>query len=412
MERRALLSLLGTVGGLAGCLRFQGASEPTSQPTTTSRATTDRTTLSTTGQPTPTGTSPAVTETTKSFPITLEQQWTDRGLVSAIWEREGAFFVNEFFRLARFTSGGDLTWESRRITEDTDRHFDTDLVVTDAVVGVGTSTTVDESDAGGELRGYSRDDGTVQWSVAAPADGNHHLMAHVESTADGTVIGVSQGHGQSDEQDPVIYAVDGATGERQWTSSELPRGFVHDIAVRNRQLLVGTSVEGLLIFDVDSGTQVATHDAVEVTFAGMAVDGSVVYTSDDPIQAFDLDGETRRWETVIVSTVKGGPSVGDGQVYYGTESGQLVAIDAASGEQQWTATTQAMIRMDPVVQGGVVWVADHAGTTYAFDAETGELAYRLDPWDDIERSRPIGAIDETVLVGGVPTKAFSVADSV
>ncbi|MFT3762436.1 MAG: outer membrane protein assembly factor BamB [Pseudoxanthomonas sp.] len=68
----------------------------------------------------------------------------------------------------------------------------------------------------------------------------------------------------------------------------------------------------------------------------------------------------------------GGPGAGDGLVVIGTLDGQVVALDAASGEEKWHAKVPNEVIAAPVIGQGYVLVRSNDGAVSAFDAATGE----------------------------------------
>lgn len=142
-----------------------------------------------------------------------------------------------------------------------------------------------------------------------------------------------------------LYAVDAATGAREW--------------------------HGLT--DV-SGT-VATTPAVA---------GGTVYAggSDYPVLAVDAATGDRRWaaeESALGSGMVTAPTVADGLVYAAHDGGRLFALDGATGERAWSVEVAESAQPGPpAVADGVVYFASGA-TQYALDAATGERLWTNDP---------------------------------
>lgn len=397
MNRRAFLSttLLGTVG--TGCLRLTG------QGTETPRG------VSANGKDDEPegGFDPTRTTQTGSGALELEQLWSDSGLFSRITVRRGGFYVDDFSRLVRYTKDGRVTWKTPEIGKDSPHHYASNFAFTDSTVCVGTATDEDETTAAGELRAYNREDGSLRWSLTGKDDDNHHDMEIVGATGDGLVLGVSQDDGAGDRQEPIVYAVNEITGDRRWTITELPNTFVVDLVIHDESLYIGT-IKGLYGFGLKGGEKRSTHESIRTNFAGMALEGDILYTPHNQIKAFNLRTGETLWKTEIVSTVKAGPTVAGGQVFVGTESGHLVALDVGTGNQHQLARTRAKIKTDPIPHNGYVWSSDETGNVYAHDRSTGNNVLTLEPWDDNDGSRPIGLLDTVILVSGVPSKAFEI----
>ncbi|MFB6177832.1 MAG: PQQ-binding-like beta-propeller repeat protein, partial [Halobaculum sp.] len=89
-------------------------------------------------------------------------------------------------------------------------------------------------------------------------------------------------------------------------------------------------------------------------------------------------GVTRAWTTSFGSRFGGSVAVVDGTVYGLGNGGELVALDARSGETVWTTTLDGRgVRGGPTVERGSVYVG-HDDTVYAVNARTGSVEWRAD----------------------------------
>ncbi|MBO7942470.1 PQQ-binding-like beta-propeller repeat protein, partial [Streptomyces sp. S9] len=68
----------------------------------------------------------------------------------------------------------------------------------------------------------------------------------------------------------------------------------------------------------------------------------------------------------------GGPGAGDGLVVIGGLEGEVIALDAATGEQKWTAKVPNEVIAAPSIGLGMVFVRSNDGRVTAFDATSGE----------------------------------------
>ncbi|HUU42785.1 MAG TPA: PQQ-binding-like beta-propeller repeat protein, partial [Planctomycetota bacterium] len=85
------------------------------------------------------------------------------------------------------------------------------------------------------------------------------------------------------------------------------------------------------------------------------------------------------WDAQLTSCVTA-PVVASGRVFVaGTDTGQVVALDAATGRRLWTATLGGRIDTPPTVDRGLCLVGCHDGWVYALRAGDGELAWRMRP---------------------------------
>ncbi len=83
----------------------------------------------------------------------------------------------------------------------------------------------------------------------------------------------------------------------------------------------------------------------------------------------------------------------DGIVYASSESGRIVALDAAQGRPVWEFDTGEPIRCSPAVAGGIVYCGSNDGILYALDARSGKPVWKYETGGPIQASPAI--------VGGV-----------
>ena len=67
----------------------------------------------------------------------------------------------------------------------------------------------------------------------------------------------------------------------------------------------------------------------------------------------------------------------DGAVLFGSDDGNVYAVDAASGRQRWMARTGGPVASSPAVAGGRVFAVSYDGRLYAFDVHSGEVLWKF-----------------------------------
>ena len=67
----------------------------------------------------------------------------------------------------------------------------------------------------------------------------------------------------------------------------------------------------------------------------------------------------------------------DAVVYFGSDDGNLYAVDSATGHQVWKFTTAGPVSSTPAVDGGGVYFASYDGKFYALDAKSGALKWKF-----------------------------------
>jgi outer membrane protein assembly factor BamB len=93
------------------------------------------------------------------------------------------------------------------------------------------------------------------------------------------------------------------------------------------------------------------------------------------------------------------PAVVDDTVYLTSATGELRALDAASGELRWSSdvTGGAELVSSPAVAAGVVYLGDANGVLYAVDAATGEVAWHVNAGSFLSAPAVVGGV---IYVGG------------
>lgn len=115
------------------------------------------------------------------------------------------------------------------------------------------------------------------------------------------------------------------------------------------------SRQGLIVaFDETSGKRVWSLDLAEYRDEGM------------------LSGVSKLWSDGISAKVSGGLVVSYSSVFFGTENGVVMALDADTGKVKWQTSVKGEVLAQPAVDEGLVVVNTGSGKLFALDAETGE----------------------------------------
>ncbi len=83
-------------------------------------------------------------------------------------------------------------------------------------------------------------------------------------------------------------------------------------------------------------------------------------------------GLSKMWTDGISAKLSGGITAAYQNIYFGTEDGLVIAVDAASGDVKWQQNVRGEVLAKPAVDEGVVLVNTGSGVMYALDAYTGE----------------------------------------
>ncbi len=108
-------------------------------------------------------------------------------------------------------------------------------------------------------------------------------------------------------------------------------------------------------------------------------DGRVYAAGSDGVGAWDLQTGKQAWRFEDKKDkdghrfgIAGSPGVGDGLVVVGGLEGDVLALDAATGEMKWKAKVATEVLAAPAVGQGMVLVRSIDGRVTAFDAGSGE----------------------------------------
>lgn len=119
---------------------------------------------------------------------------------------------------------------------------------------------------------------------------------------------------------------------------------------------------------------------------GTAVSGTAGADSDDSFEP----GE-RIWSFETGDTVESSPTIVDKTVYFGSDDGNVYALDAETGAEQWRFETAEPpedqryddpgVEAEPKVIDGTVYVGAYDNYLYALDADSGDELWRYEAGD-------------------------------
>lgn len=109
----------------------------------------------------------------------------------------------------------------------------------------------------------------------------------------------------------------------------------------------------------------------------------VAVGTDGVINCFDAKSGARLWNhrmniegKLVDSNFGGGASIADDRVYATNGVGEVVALDAATGELQWKVQPAGPLRGSPTIAFGQVFVMTQDNQIIALDAKSGELIWQ------------------------------------
>ncbi|WP_026377237.1 outer membrane protein assembly factor BamB [Aestuariibacter salexigens] len=84
------------------------------------------------------------------------------------------------------------------------------------------------------------------------------------------------------------------------------------------------------------------------------------------------------WSDGESAKIAGGLTTAYNNLYFGTENGDVFALDAATGERKWHAEVKGEVLASPAIDGEVVVVNTTSGTLYGLNALTGEQLWLME----------------------------------
>lgn len=91
---------------------------------------------------------------------------------------------------------------------------------------------------------------------------------------------------------------------------------------------------------------------------------------------FNQDGLTSSitnlWSSGIAAKISGGLSVAYETLFFGTENGEVVALDVNTGKQKWLVKVKGEVLAAPAIDEGVVVINTGSGLMFGLDAASGE----------------------------------------
>lgn len=84
-----------------------------------------------------------------------------------------------------------------------------------------------------------------------------------------------------------------------------------------------------------------------------------------------------KWRFATGDRVVSSPVWNDGVLFFGSDDGNVYAVDAATGIQTWKYATGGPVPSTPAVAGGLVYVGSYDGKLHALNARTGRPVWKF-----------------------------------
>lgn len=113
----------------------------------------------------------------------------------------------------------------------------------------------------------------------------------------------------------------------------------------------------------------------------------------------DVDSERGFFDSKRPALLAGGPAAGINKIFFGSENGEVIALDAESGELAWKGKVKGEVIASPALDSGVLVVNTSSGVVKAFNASNGEDMWNVDL--DVPPLTLRGISEPVIAAGGV-----------
>lgn len=237
--------------------------------------------------------------------------------------------------------------------------------------GGGESQT-DEPGGSAALYAFDAKTGEREWLHETTPNGWETQVDFVTS-GNGLVYYTADSTGSGDNQQPVVRALDPGSGNVQW-KNELPDGFFSGITVYEDELYV-SMVNRTVVLGASNGDRLREMGYVSGFDGFRRVEDTLYFLNNESV-AVDLATGNERWRQTLDREPNNRPIFRDGSLYYGTEAGYVVALDAADGTSTWESRVDGSIRHNFAVSRNHVWIVDESAILYGLDRSSGDEVYR------------------------------------
>lgn len=237
---------------------------------------------------------------------------------------------------------------------------------------------------GGTVYSLDAHTGNVSWMFDA---GNPVIAS--PRVDDGTVYVGTRGlnaHTHSHEEYP-FYALDREDGSILW-EFHIDEGVFGATAVTEDSVYVGGQNGSVYRLGKDTGEAVWEFETDDLR------ENSTMYR--------------RGSEMAQVGGVTSGPTVHDGQVYFGTYAGDVYSLNKSTGEKDWKLSGTSPFVTSPAVDQDKIYIGGYDTNFYAIDIDEGEQEWVFtEPTREIAKSSPVVA-DRTVYFGSLDGYLYAV----
>jgi outer membrane protein assembly factor BamB len=180
-----------------------------------------------------------------------------------------------------------------------------------------------------------------------------------------------------------VYALNPSNGSQVWPQPFADPGdhIVGGAAVDGGKVYVPSADYSVYALDAASGQRQWSFKAEQAIWAQPLIVNETVYVTslDHHIYALSTADGSELWATELGGAIAGTPAVADGLLIVGAFDNNLYAVNAESGAIEWTQATEGWVWSGPLVQDGKLYYGDLAGYLYTADPATGTQAWKVKP---------------------------------
>ena len=216
--------------------------------------------------------------------------------------------------------------------------------------------------------------------------GQGELYNNLQPTLDGLTLYAADAKGR-------VVSMDRDTGKVNW-QVRLKEPLSGAVGAGGGRVMLGTLNGAVITLDENDGSELWRAQVSSEVLAPPQTNGDivVVQSQDDKLVALDIGTGEQRWmyeSSLPVLTVRGhsSPLVSLYRVYAGLASGRVVALDAANGVPLWEqriaqpqgrSELERMVDIDGqlLLDDDTLYAATYQGNLVAMDAESGNIRWQ------------------------------------
>lgn len=216
--------------------------------------------------------------------------------------------------------------------------------------------------------------------------GQGDLYTNLQPTLDGLTLYAADAKGR-------VVSMDRETGKVNW-QVKLKEPLSGAVGAGGGRVMLGTLNGAVITLDENDGSELWRAQVSSEVLAPPQTNGDVVVvqSQDDKLVALDISTGEQRWiyeSSLPVLTVRGHstPVVSLHRVYAGLASGRVVALDANSGVALWEqrvaqpqgrSELERMVDIDGdlLLEDSTLYAVTYQGNLVAMDAESGNIRWQ------------------------------------